>query len=138
MCLYHFSMNSLQEELDRVAAELATIEAEHARLGARAEGLRAERDALSRAVAALATSRDKATSGEVPSEEIARMVRNDAIVAVLRNAIPTPLRAAGIAEALTATGRTNESPTNVSVYLDGLLKQKRVQRVDRGLYTVPD
>ncbi len=66
------------------------------------------------------------------------MVRNDAIVSVLRNAKPKPLRAAGIVEALRQAGRTNDSTTNVSVYLDGLHKQKRVIRVARGEYTVPD
>ena len=123
-------MNSLENDLERVTADLAATEAELARLGARAEGLRAERDALTRAI----------TSLRIPSEtgtaDIASMVRNDAIVAVLRNAKPHPLRAAGIVEALRQAGRANESATNVSVYLDGLLKKGRVVRVSRGEYTV--
>jgi len=122
----------LSSELERVVAELATTEAELARLGARAEGLRAERDALNRAIASLSPAR------EVAAQDIASMVRNDAIVSVLRNAKPKPLRAAGIVEALRQAGRTNDSTTNVSVYLDGLHKQKRVIRVARGEYTVPD
>jgi len=122
----------LSSELERVVAELATTEAELARLGARAEGLRAERDALNRAIASLSPA------CEVAAQDIASMVRNDAIVSVLRNAKPKPLRAAGIVEALSQAGRTNDSTTNVSVYLDGLHKQKRVIRVARGEYTVPD
>lgn len=125
-------MEPLSSELERVVAELATTEAELARLGARAEGLRAERDALNRAIASLSPAR------EVAAQDIASMVRNDAIVSVLRNAKPKPLRAAGIVEALRQAGRTNDSTTNVSVYLDGLHKQKRVIRVARGEYTVPD
>lgn len=125
-------MEPLSSELERVVAELATTEAELARLGARAEGLRAERAALNRAIASLSPAR------EVAAQDIASMVRNDAIVSVLRNAKPKPLRAAGIVEALRQAGRTNDSTTNVSVYLDGLHKQKRVIRVARGEYTVPD
>lgn len=125
-------MNALESDLERVTADLAATEAELARLSARAEGLRAERDALTRSIAALSPA------STISTEDIARMVKNDAIVAVLRNAKPQPLRAAGIVGALHQAGRTNESATNISVYLDGLLKQGRVARVARGEYTVPD
>jgi hypothetical protein len=125
-------MESLSKELERVVADLAATEADLVRLGARAEGLRAERDALNRAI----TSRKP--DADLDGRDIASMVRNDAIVAVLRNAKPRPLRAAGIVQALLDAGRTNESTTNVSVYLDGLYKQKQVIRVARGEYTVPD
>jgi len=125
-------MDSLESHLERVTADLASTEAEVARLGARVEGLRAERDALTRAITSLRIPNETATA------DIASMVRNDAIVTVLRNAKPHPLRAAGITEALRRAGRTNESATNTSVYLDGLLKKGRVIRVARGEYTVPD
>ena len=125
-------MNPLEKDLERVAADLAAAEAELARLSARAEGLRAERDALARAIAALSPAA-AASAGD-----IAGMVKNDAIIAVLRNAKPRPLRAAGIVDALHQAGRANEHAANVSVYLDGLLKQGRITRVARGEYTVPD
>lgn len=125
-------MNALENDLERVTADLTATEADLARLSARAEGLRAERDALNRAIAALSPA------STISAEDIARMVKNDAIVAVLRNAKPQPLRAAGIVDALHQAGRTNESATNISVYLDGLLKRGRVARIARGEYTVPD
>lgn len=125
-------MEPLKKELDRVTAELAAAEADLARIGARAEGLRAERDALTRAVAAVQPTPAPTT------EAIATMVKADAIVAVLRAAKPRPLRAQGIVDALHQAGRTNEVAANVSVYLDSLLKQGRVVRVARGEYTVPD
>jgi hypothetical protein len=125
-------VESLEKDLERVTADLAAAEAELARLGARAEGLRAERDALTRAITSLHPQ------DEISAADIAGMVKNDAIVSVLRNAKPRPLRAAGIVEALHQAGRTNESASNISVYLDGLLKQGRVARVARGEYTVPD
>jgi hypothetical protein len=125
-------MDSLESDLERVTADLVSTEAELARLGARAEGLRAERDALTRAITSLRIPNETATA------DIASMVRNDAIVTVLRNAKPRPLRAAGITEALRQAGRANESAANTSVYLDGLLKKGRVVRVARGEYTVPD
>jgi hypothetical protein len=125
-------METLENDLERVTADLVATEAELARLGARAEGLRAERDALTRAITSLRPAK------EAGAADIASMVKNDAIVAVLRNARPRPLRAAGIVEALHQAGRVNESAANISVYLDGLLKQGRVARVARGEYTVPD
>jgi len=125
-------MDDIRKDLERVTAELAAAEADFARLSARVEGLRAERDALTRAVASLSPT------NAVTAKDIASMVKNDAIVAVLRNAKPQPLRAAGIVDALHRAGRTNEVAQNVSVYLDGLLKQRRVVRVARGEYTVPD
>jgi hypothetical protein len=125
-------MEGLEKELERVTAELATAEAELARIGARAEGLRAERDALTRALAAIQPTHAPST------QAIANMVKADAIVAVLRNAKPRPLRAQGIVDALHQAGRTNEVAANVSVYLDTLLKQGRVVRLARGEYTAPD
>lgn len=125
-------MDGLEKDLERVVAELATTEAELTRIGARAEGLRAQRDALTRALAVTQPARAPATKA------IANLVKADAIVAVLRNAKPRPLRAQGIVDALHEAGRTNEVAANVSVYLDSLLKQGRVVRVARGEYTVPD
>jgi septal ring factor EnvC (AmiA/AmiB activator) len=125
-------MRSLEKDLERVTADLAAVEADLARLDARAEGLRAERDSLTRALAKVQPGRSPAT------DNIANMVKGDAIVAVLRNAKPRPLRAQGIVNALHRAGRTNEVAQNVSVYLDNLLKQGRVVRVARGEYTVPD
>jgi hypothetical protein len=125
-------MDELKNELDRVTAELAAAEAELARLGARVEGLRAERDALTRALASVKPN-------QAPTrQDIVGMVKADAIVAVLRDARPRPLRAQGIVDALHGAGRTNEVAQNVSVYLDSLLKQGRVVRVARGEYTVPE
>jgi hypothetical protein len=124
-------MDELKKELDRVTAELATAEAELVRLGARVEGLRAERDALTRALASVKPN-------QAPRQDIAGMVKADAIVAVLHDARPRPLRAQGIVDALHRAGRTNEVAQHISVYLDSLLKQGRVVRVARGEYTVPE
>jgi hypothetical protein len=119
--------------LERISTQLAAAEAELARIRARVEGLRAERDALTREIASL-----NPTAAAIIAEDIPRMTKADAIVAVLRNAKPRPLRTAGIVEALQKAGRANEVAQNVSVYLDGLLKQGRVVRVARGEYSVPD
>lgn len=124
-------MKSLEKDLERVTADLAGAEADLARISARVEGLRAERDALARALTAVRPARPA-------TQNIVHMVKGDAIVTVLRNAKPRPLRAQGIVNALHQAGRTNEVAQNVSVYLDNLLKQGRVVRVARGEYTVPD
>lgn len=126
-------MDSLEKDLERISTQLAAAEAELARIRARVEGLRAERDALTREIASL-----NPTAAAIIAEDIPRMTKADAIVAVLRNAKPRPLRTAGIVEALQKAGRANEVAQNVSVYLDGLLKQGRVVRVARGEYSVPD
>jgi hypothetical protein len=44
------------------------------------------------------------------------------------------MRIGDIVRALAAVGRSGENYNGVSVYLDSLLKQKRVERVARGLY----
>jgi hypothetical protein len=131
-------VTSIEDDLERVEAELASTETDLARLGARAEGLRAERDALSRAIASLKPDDDRSEQTTISAKDIGQMVRNDAIVAVLRNAQPQALRAAEISEALGRAGRPNDPVATVSVYLDGLLKQRRVLRVARGLYTALD
>jgi hypothetical protein len=123
----------LEEDLQRVEVDLASAEAELARLGARVEGLRAEREALIRAISSF--GQDGAASID---QDVAGMVKADAIVAVLRRAKPQPLRTDGIVNALHKAGRPAEVKANVSVYLDSLLKQGRVLRVTRGEYTVPD
>ncbi|MDQ1658056.1 MAG: hypothetical protein QOD41_3139 [Cryptosporangiaceae bacterium] len=125
-------MVEIEKDVARLSAELVAAEAEVARWTARVEGLRAERDSLVRAAAAL-------TPGAAPhAGDIARMVKADAIVAVLGLAKPQPLRVPEIVDALHRAGRSGEVPQNISVYLDGLLKQGRVVRVARGEYTVPD
>jgi hypothetical protein len=125
-------VEDLKKDLGRVTTELAAAEAELARIRAWVEGLRAERDALTREIASLNPA------DVIAAEDVVGMVKADAIVAVLRNAKPRPLRAAGIVDALHQAGRTSEVAQNVSVYLDGLLKQGRVVRVARGEYTAPD
>jgi len=125
-------MDGLENDLKRVTSDLAAAEAELARANARVEGLRAERDALTRVVTSLKPD------GSAAADDIATMVKADAIVAVLRRAKPRPLRTAGIVDAMHEAGRSNEVQQNVSVYLDSLLKQGRVIRVARGEYTVPE
>jgi hypothetical protein len=118
----------LEDELERVAAELGTALTEQARLSARIAGLQAESDALVRALGASAHA-------ETPDWQrpLSAMTKADAIVAVLRSA-DHPLSIGAIVEALKAGGRNSESYNGISVYLQDLLSRGRVERPSRGLY----
>jgi hypothetical protein len=116
----------LETELKNVETELAALCLEHARLSARIEGLRAERDALAEA---MTIRPDDPSSDDPPLTE---MKKDEAIVAVLKGS-DTPLRIGQIVKRLKQGGR-NEHYNGVSVYLNHLLKQGRVRRVGHGLY----
>lgn len=115
-------MDELQKDLARVEAELRSAELEYTRLGAKINGLKAERDALAQQVA----------PPSALAKQIAGMTKAEAIHLVLRMS-PEPMSLGQIAEAVTAAG-SKLKPDGASVYLDGLLKQRRVVRVKRGLY----
>jgi hypothetical protein len=121
-------MSTLNDELKRVLSELGVALSEHARLGARIEGLRAEQAALERAIAA-----SRITEATDEPVELASMTKDRAIVAVLA-AAGRPLKIGEIVDALQQAGRTGENYNGISVYLDTLLKQGRVERPERGLY----
>ena len=116
----------LEEELKKLDDELAVLRLEHARLTARMEGLRAERDALAEAM----TIRPADPSSDGPP--LAEMKKDEAIVAVLKGS-GSPLRIGQIVKRLKQAGR-NEHYNGISVYLNTLLKQGRVRRVGHGLY----
>lgn len=118
----------LQDELDRVIAELDAAQREIALLGAKVHGLTAQRDALAAAIQAGAAPREPGT--QTP---LSTMRKDDAIVAVLRQA-GRPLTTSEIVSALRAAGRANENYNGISVYLTNLTGQERVRRVGRGLY----
>ncbi len=118
----------LEDDLAQVDTDIATARLEAARVAARIEGLLAQRAALAASLERAATSLDTAPRG------LATAVKSDAIVSVLEHA-PQPLRIAQIVGAMQRAGRSGENYNGVSVYLDTLLKQHRVQRVGRGLYT---
>ena len=117
-------MEALELDLQHVRDELATAQAEHARLTAKIEGLRAQRDALMRAMAGQLKHPAKA--------DITTFTKDRAIVAVLRQATG-PMRIKEIVEAMNATGRT-ETYNGISVYLDALVKADQVTRIGRGRY----
>lgn len=118
----------LNEDLQRLTSEIDELEGQRLRLTAKIRGLRAERDALSEALRAQSPG-PRLVDGD---NGIRQMVKNDAIVAVLR-ASDSPMRIGEIVSALNATGR-DENYAAISVYLQSLLERGLVDRVARGLY----
>jgi|SRR5580658_3576209 hypothetical protein len=117
----------LNKELEALDTELASLRREQARLTARIEGLRAERDALAGAMTIRSVERGSGDS------TLAGLTKDEAIVAVLEWT-DRPLRIQQIVDSLNEAGR-DEHYNIISVYLNTLLKQGRVRRVDRGLYS---
>lgn len=115
--------SQVRAELTRVGTELAQAQVEHATLTARIEGLKAQQAALRQA---LATGNGHGAS----KDEIARMNKADAIVAV----VDRPMRIDDVVEALHAAGREQETYMPVSMYLGDLVKNKRLVRISHGLY----
>jgi len=113
-----------------VESDLAAARLEQTRIAARIEGLTAQRDALLAAVRQQPVTMGTLNGAEV---EWSQLNKSRAIVEVLRRS-PDPMRIGDIVRALAAVGRSSENYNGVSVYLDSLLKQKRVERVARGLY----
>ena len=115
--------NRVRSELARVDSELAEALIEHATLTARIEGLKAQQVALRQALAS--------DNGHGASkEEIVRMPKADAIVAV----VDRPMRIGEVVNALQATGRTSESYNPVSMYLADLVNRGRLVRISHGVY----
>ncbi|MBF6311836.1 MULTISPECIES: hypothetical protein [Nocardia] len=119
-------MRRLDEDLAKVTAELQAAQHDLVRLTARIEGLQAHQKALQRAAAAADASADQGV-------DLGSMTKARAIVAILK-AAPHPMSLQDIAAALTDAGKASKA-SGVSVYLDGLLKDGLVVRVERGLYT---
>jgi chromosome segregation ATPase len=115
-------MDDYRDDLERVEKSLREAERERERLGARIEGLRAERDALKKLV----------ETAESPGEGFEELTKAEAIVTLLKGA-DAPMTLGDIAEAMTAGGKLS-TRNGVSVYIDGLLKAGRVVRVQRGQY----
>ena len=119
-------MGRLDEDLARVTAELQAAQHDLMRLTARIEGLQAHHKALQRAAA----TADAFTPEGV---DLGAMTKARAIVAILK-AAPQPMTLQDIATTLTDAGKASKA-SGVSVYIDGLLKEGAVIRVERGLYT---
>ncbi|MDL2077650.1 MULTISPECIES: hypothetical protein [Streptomyces] len=119
-------MGRLDEDLAQVTAELQAAQQDLVRLTARIEGLQAHQKALQRAAVAAEASTDQGV-------DLASMTKARAIVAILK-AAPHPMSLQDIAAALTDAGKVSKA-SGVSVYMDGLLKENSVVRVERGLYT---
>ncbi|KOG77666.1 hypothetical protein ADK33_30210 [Streptomyces griseus subsp. rhodochrous] len=119
-------MGRLDEDLAQVTAELQTAQHDLLRLTARIEGLQAHQKALQRAAVAAEVSTDQGV-------DLGSMTKARAIVAILK-ATPQPMGLQDIAAALTDAGKVSKA-SGVSVYMDGLLKESLVVRVERGLYT---
>lgn len=120
------SVRQLDEDLAKVTTELQAAQHDLVRLTARIEGLQAHQRALQRAAAAADASTDQGV-------DLGSMTKARAIVAILK-AAPGPMGLQDIAAALTDAGKKSKA-SGVSVYLDGLLKDGLVVRVERGLYT---
>ncbi|WP_327692421.1 hypothetical protein [Streptomyces sp. NBC_00459] len=115
-------MGDYTDDLERVEKSLREAERERDLIGARIEGLRAERDAL----------RKLAETAVIPGQGIEELTKAEAIVTLLKGA-DGPMTLGDIAEAMTAAGKLS-TRNGVSVYIDGLLKAGRVVRVQRGQY----
>lgn len=120
------AMRRLDEDLAQVTAELEEAQRDLVRLTARIEGLQAQQKALQRAAVAAEVSVDQGV-------DLGSMTKARAIVAILK-AAPHPMGLQEIAAALTDAGKVSKA-SGVSVYMDGLLKDGLVVRVERGLYT---
>ena len=120
------AMRRLDEDLAQVTAELEEAQRDLVRLTARVEGLQAQQKALQRAAVAAEVSADQGV-------DLGSMTKARAIVAILK-AAPNPMGLQEIAAALTDAGKVSKT-SGVSVYMDGLLKDGLVVRVERGLYT---
>jgi capsule polysaccharide export protein KpsE/RkpR len=117
------SENRVRSELTRVEADLAEAQIEQATLTARIEGLKAQQAALRQALAA-------DNDHHVGKEEIMRMKKADAIVAV----VDRPMRIDDVVQALRAAGRDQEAYMPVSIYLADLVKYGRLKRTSHGVY----
>jgi hypothetical protein len=120
----------LRKELEGLDNELTSLLVEQARLAARIEGLQAERGALSGAMSI------EPIDGGSRDPTLANLTKDRAIVAVLEWS-DKPLRIQQIVELLNEAGR-DEHYNIITVYLNTLLKQGRVRRVDRGLYVAAE
>ena len=120
----------LAAELADVERALVEAEAEGLRWRARAEGLRAQLDALRRAVD-LSDKRER-QGGTMP--DLRLLNRTAAIEEVLRLS-KSPLSIHEVIDALAAGGRDGDHYGVVAATLQQLLNQRRVERPLRGRYT---
>jgi capsule polysaccharide export protein KpsE/RkpR len=120
----------LEEELAEVEHALDEAEAEALRWAARVEGLRAQLDALRRAVELSEKREQRATA--VP--DLRLLNRTAAIEEVLR-LNKSPLSIHEVIDALTAGRRDGDEYSVVAATLQQLLNQGRVDRPARGRYT---
>jgi hypothetical protein len=124
----------LRSELEQVGlvgpngSELAAAEVEHASIGAKIAGLRARREALTRALSSTGTH-----SGEAGTVK----PRTEAIVDVL-SAADTEMTIKDVIAALHDSGREHETYDNVAADLAYLADRRRIARLRRGVYARSD
>lgn len=122
----------MQQELERITAELEAAEAEAIRLQARIQGMRAEREALA---AALATQRQELDAGaqDAPVRLDAIKKRTEAIGALLRRT-GRAMSIDEVREALDAEWREPSTYAVVASTLNLLHRTGRISKVGRGRY----
>jgi len=120
--------NILSSELEQVRSELAAAEVEYASIGAKIAGLRARREALTRALSSM--------GGHGGTAAITRP-RTDVIVDVLV-AADTEMTIKDVIAALHDSGRENETYDNIAADLAYLAERGRIARLRRGVYARPD
>ncbi len=121
----------LENELTAVEEALAKAESEALRWTARAEGLRAQLDALRRAVE-LSEKRDLQGGDVVP--DLRHLNRTAAIEEILQLS-RSPMGIHEVIKALQSGGREGDHYAVVAATLQQLLNQGRVERPVRGRYS---
>ena len=124
------AMTAVETQISAVRSQLDELERTRVVFDAQLRGLLAQRDALTQAGAG-----PDPRSAETSAGDDLRAVTKDVAIVRVLEASSEPMRIQGIVDALHAAGRPGEQYNGISVYLDTLLKQHRVRRVSRGLYT---
>jgi chromosome segregation ATPase len=119
-------MDNFRDELSRLDAELAQKEKQRTLLDAQITGLRAERDALTKA----GTPTSASDHGG-----LAHLTIDKAIIEVLRRALPDEVQVREIERRMEAGGK--RAAGGISVNLHALKSAKRVINTRWGYYTIP-
>jgi hypothetical protein len=122
----------LEQELERLTAELSVAEVEAIRLQARIQGLRAQRDALAAALAAR-RSEQSTPDAYTPVRLDAIKKRTNAIEVVLRQ-VGRPLSIDEVREALDEAWREPSTYAVVASTLNLLHRTGRISKIGRGRY----
>ena len=122
--------DTLRDELDRVASELAAAKTEYTSLGAKIAGLEAQKEALTRGL----TDPEHLSAQNVNT---AGKYRTEAIVDLL-TAADSEMSIKDVITGLRDSGRPHETYDNVAADLAYLAERKRIARLRRGVYSRRD